>query len=82
MFNSPSNNSNLVAHFLASVNDLFKPALRNVHDSDMVGIKIQNQINPNDIPIGISFRRKDHLSVDMLWSVFEKVSHSNTRSNP
>ena len=32
----PSNNSDPVAHFLASVNDLFENALRDVEDSDMV----------------------------------------------
>jgi len=38
----------------------------------MVGITIQNQVNQNDKPNGISFRRKDQLSADMIWSVFEK----------
>jgi len=32
----PSDNSDPVAHFLASVNDLFENALRDVEDSDMV----------------------------------------------
>ena len=47
----------------------------------MVGTPIQNQINQNDKPIGISYRRKDHLSGDMNWSVFEKVTQSNSRLN-
>ena len=46
-----------------------------------MGITIQNQVNQNDIPIGISFRRKDQLSGDVLWSVFEKVSQSNSTFN-
>jgi len=45
----------------------------------MVGITIQNQVNQNDKPIGISFRRKDQLSVEVIWSVFVKVSQSNSR---
>ena len=45
----------------------------------MVGITIQNQVNQNDEPIGISFRRKNELSADVIWSVFEKVSRSNYR---
>jgi len=73
-----SDNSNPVAYFLASVNDLFEHALRDVDDSDMVGITIQNQVNQNDKPIGISFRRKDQLSEDTLWSVFERLSQSNS----
>jgi len=77
----PNDNSNRGAHFLASVKDLFAQALRDVHDSDAVEITIQNQFNQNDKPIGISFRRKDQLSGDVIWSVFERVSQSNSRLN-
>ena len=38
-------------------------------------------MNQNDKAIGISFRRKDQLSGDVIWSVFEKVSQSNSRFN-
>jgi len=72
---------NPVAHFLASVNDLIEHALRDVDDSDMVGMTIQNQVNLNDKPIGIGFKRKDQLSADVIWRVFEKVSQSNSRFN-
>jgi len=41
----PSDNSEPVAHFVASVNDLFENALHNVDASDMLGIKIENQVN-------------------------------------
>ena len=54
--------SDALTHFQASVNDLFDYALRDVSDSDMVGITIQNEVNLPDKPIGISFRRKDQLS--------------------
>ena len=36
-------------------------------------------MNQNDKPIGMSFRRKDQLSADVIWSVFEKVSQLNSR---
>jgi hypothetical protein len=36
-------------------------------------------LNQNDKPIGISFRRKDQLSGDVIRSVFEKVAQSNSR---
>ena len=55
--------------------------LQDVIDSDMVGITIQNQVNQNDKPVGISFRRKDQLSGEVVWSVFEKVSQSNSKFN-
>ena len=72
-----SPDANPVDHFLASVNDLFEHALQEVGDGDIVGIAIHNQ---NDKPIGISFRRRDQLSVDAIWSVFE-VTQSNSRFN-
>ena len=55
----PSDNTNPVAHFLAGVNELFEHALRDVDASDMVGITIQNEVNQNGNPIGVSFRRKN-----------------------
>ena len=79
--NPPSDASDPVSHFLASVKDLFESVLNDVGDSDMVGITIQNQVNQNDKPIGIRFRRKDQLSGDVFWSVFERGSQSNSRFN-
>jgi hypothetical protein len=72
---------NPVNHFLTNVNDLLEYALRDVSDSDMVCITIRNEVNENDKVIGLSFRRKDQLSGDIIWSVFEKVSQSNSRFN-
>ena len=68
--NPPSDVSDPVSHFLASVYDLFDHALSDVDDSDMVGITIQNQVNQNDKPIGINLRRRDQLSGDVIWNVF------------
>jgi hypothetical protein len=45
----------------------------------MVGISIQNADNQQDKPLGTSFRRRDQISRDVLWSVFEKVMQSNAR---
>ena len=70
-----------VSHFLASLNDLFRHALQNLNESDMVGITIQNRENQNDKPIGISFRRKDQLAADVILSLLQKVSQSNARFN-
>jgi len=74
-----SENSDPLTHFPASVNDVFGHVLLDVGDRDMVGITIRNQVNQNDKPIGINFRRKYQLSADVIWSVFEKVSQSNSR---
>jgi hypothetical protein len=70
-----------MSHFLASVEDLFEYALRNCDDSNMVGITISNEVNMADKPIGISFRRKDQLTSEVILSVLRKVDQSNTRFN-
>jgi len=63
------------------VNDHFDYALRNVDDSDMVVVTIHNEVNLLDKAIGISFRRKNQLSEEVIWSVFSKVAQSNARYN-
>jgi len=73
--------TNPVSHFLATVTDLVGYAVRNRSDSDMVGITIRNQVNLQHRAIGISFRRRDQLSENVIWSVFEKVAQSNDRFN-
>ena len=73
--------SDALTHFQASVNNRFDYALRDVDDGDMVGIAIRNDVNLLDKPIGISFRRKDQLTDEVIWSVFSKAAKSNTRYN-
>jgi hypothetical protein len=74
-------NSDAITHFKTSVNDLFDYALRNVGDSVMAGVTIQNEVNLLDKAISISFRRRDQLSEEVIWSVFSKVAQSNARYN-
>jgi hypothetical protein len=45
----------------------------------MAGISIHNADNQQNRPIGLSFRRRDQISRDVLWSVFEKVTQLNVR---
>ena len=68
-------------HFLDSVTELFEHALRDLEDSDMVGITISNEVEVKDRAIGISFRRKDQITRDVIWSVLEKVAQSHARFN-
>jgi len=68
-----------ISNFTASVNEIIEYALRNCEDSDSVGVSIRNEVNVSDKAVGISFGRKDQLSEDMMWSVFEKVVQSNVR---
>jgi len=73
--------SNPMSHFLDSVAELFDYALRDLEDSDMVGITISNEVEVKDRAIGISFRRRDQITGDVIWSAFEKVAQSNARFN-
>jgi hypothetical protein len=61
--------------------ELFEHVLQDAQDSDMVGVAIRNEVNQSVKPIGISFRRRDQISGDMIWSVFEKVLQWNSRFN-
>jgi hypothetical protein len=47
----------------------------------MVGITRHNEVNQTDKLTGFSLRRKDQLSPDVIWGVFDKVSQSNARFN-
>jgi len=43
----------------------------------MAGISIRNEVNMTDKAIGISFRRNDQLSTDVILNVWQKVTQSN-----
>ena len=77
----PSDDTDHVSHFLASLNDLFRHTLQNLNESDMVGMTIQNRENQNDKLLGIRYRRKDQLAADVILSLVQKVSQSNARFN-
>jgi hypothetical protein len=70
-----------MSHFLASVSYLFEHALQNGDDLDMVGITISNEENVQDKAIGMSFRRKDPITPDVIWSIFLIESQSNAGFN-
>jgi hypothetical protein len=65
---------NPAEYFASSVDELFEYALSDLNAGDMVGIYIYNEDNHNDRPIGLSFRRRDQISREVLWSVFERVT--------
>jgi hypothetical protein len=58
-------------HFAEIVDELFEYSLRDLDPSDVLGISIHNADNQQDKPIGLSFRRRDQISRDVLWSVLE-----------
>ena len=50
-----------------------------VADRDLVGVRIRNTENVQDKVIGISFRRRDQMKLDLIWAVLSKVIQSNAR---
>jgi hypothetical protein len=66
-----------ITYFRECMEEILEISLLNVEDNDMVGIQISNSINSLDKPIGISFRRKDQITVDVILSLVEKVCQSN-----
>ena len=78
---SPPDDRDPVSHFIASVSSLCEYVLQNCDDADMVGISIRNEVNMRDKAIGISFRRKDQLTTDVILNVWQKVTQSNSRFN-
>ena len=73
---TPSASSTATQHFTVSVDVLFEYSLRDLQPSDMVGISIYNADNQQDRLIGL---RRDQISRDVLWSVFDKLTQSNAR---
>ena len=69
-------------YFLANVNDLFEHALQDLGDAEIVRIAIHNESNQNGKAIGMSFRRREQVSVDAIWRVFEMVTQSTLDSKP
>ena len=65
--------------FIENLDRIFDYLLIEAEPHDMVGISINNESNVNDKAIGISFRRKDQLSSEVIWKVLEKVAQSNAR---
>ena len=63
------------------MNNLFDDVLEDVRDADIFRITIHNEVNQSDKFIGFSFRRKDQLSSDVIWSVFVNLTESNARFN-
>jgi hypothetical protein len=60
--------SNPVDHFLACMNGLFEHALQGAADSDMVWVPIRNDVIKKNIAVGVSFRRTDKLSAEVIWT--------------
>jgi hypothetical protein len=70
-----------MSHFINTMNEILEYALYDRDDTEMIDLTITNEQNVGDKAVGISFRRKDQLSAEAIWAVFEKVMQTNTRFN-
>ena len=75
----PSDGTDPISHYLASVNYLFRHAIQNLSESDVLGIMIQNRETQNDKPIRMRFRRKDQFPPDVILSLVQRFPQSNFR---
>jgi hypothetical protein len=66
-------NQNPVTYFRDSLQEILEIIETGVGESDMLVFQIINSTNSVDRPIGLSFRKKDQISVDTITYVFEKV---------
>jgi hypothetical protein len=76
-------NTDPMTHFVDTIKDIVEYATHDCRDSDMVGLTISNEDeNVADRAVCISVRRKDQLSAEAIWAVFEKVVQSNASFGP
>lgn len=66
-----SGTADFIIKFIASVKELFYHLQENEDVGDMVGISILNDVKQSDKPVGFSFRRKDQISSEVIWNVFD-----------
>ena len=53
--------------------------MHDVHDRDLVGLRIRNTENVHDKVVGISLRGREQFKPDVVWGVLGKVIQSNAR---
>ena len=65
--------------FVDNLDNMLEYLLKDAEPYYMIGIKLYNEIQLGDKAIGLSFRRKDQISSEVMFQVLEKVIQSNAR---
>jgi hypothetical protein len=68
-----------LSHFMKSIRDVALYGMRDCADSDMVGVTLRNM--NSTLVSGISFRRRDRVTDEVIVSAISKVSQSNSCTN-
>jgi len=74
---TPGEEEEPTAYFKECITSLNKSLVDDVRDRNLVGLRIRNTENFQDKVMGISFRSRDQLKPDVVWSVLGKVVQSN-----
>jgi len=78
-FRTPGEEQNPIAYLKECITALTNYLVNDVHDRDLVGLRIRNTENVQDKVVGISLRRLDQLKPDVVWGVLGKVIKTNAR---
>ena len=78
-FRPPGEEQNPTAYLKECITALTNYLLDDVHDRDLVGLRIRNTENVQDKVVGISLSRRDQLKPDVVWGVLGNVIQSNAR---
>jgi hypothetical protein len=78
-FNNPDEKQEPTKYLKECITTLTNYLVKEVADRDLVGLRIRNTENLQDMIIGISLRRRDQLKPDVVWYVLGKVIQSNAR---
>jgi len=78
-FNSPVEEQNPGTYLKECITALTDYLVNDVPGRDLVGLRIRNTENVEDKVVGISLRRRDQLTPDVVWAVLGKVIQSNSR---
>ena len=78
-FTPPGEEQNPTTYLRECITALTNYLVNDVHDRDLVGLRIRNTENVQDKVVGISLRRRYQLKPDVVWGVLGKVIQSNAR---
>ena len=78
-FRTPREEQNTTTYLRECITTLTNYLVNDVHDRDLVGLRIRNTENMQDKVVGISLRRRDQLKPYVVWDVLGKVVQSNAR---
>jgi len=78
-FKPPGEDQEPTTYLKECITSLTNYLVDDIRDKGSVGLRIRNTENVQDKVVGISFRRRDQLKPDVVWSILGKVVQSNAR---